>query len=250
MPTPDPFFLYPFAEAGDTTAIPNTGGSTGPVNYQYGFTPNYELNILTNPSAIPIPRQQMNQLFFDITTALQQYQSQGTYPWVAPGSGGPANYPIFARTLYNGQVWESQVATNTSVPGADANWLPISGLGAMMSSRIVEASAIPVLTADPTNVTSLILPIGNWNVYGNAGFTFTGDYTQATAWVSTTSLAIPDLSATALIETQSTGGGSDVITCPFFNVVCSAPTEVYLSVYSVFSTGTCNSYGALQAQRV
>lgn len=139
-PVPNPYFLYPFAGSSsggvDTTPIDNTGADSGTVNYQNGWTPNYAY-VSTNPASLPIPRPQMNQLFLDITYALQQLQTQGYPLWVAPASGsppvgGPTDYPIYATMAYDAgsgiQIWESQVGSNTSVPGADDNWLLISGV--------------------------------------------------------------------------------------------------------------------------
>ena len=138
MATPNPYFLYPFCSlgaSGDITPINNTGSDSGTVNYQYGFTPNYELP-QTDPSVLDVPRQQFNQLMFDVTNALQQLQTQGYPLWIAPASGsppvgGPVNYPIYSVVAYNAGsgilIYESQVSSNTSVPGADDNWIVISG---------------------------------------------------------------------------------------------------------------------------
>jgi microcystin-dependent protein len=71
----------------------------------------------------------------DITTALQQYQWQGTPLWISPASGGPAGYLLYSYVAYDAgagiQIWESQLGTtispNTSIPGSDTNWLVVSG---------------------------------------------------------------------------------------------------------------------------
>jgi hypothetical protein len=138
-PVPNPYFLYAWginSSGGvDTTPIDNTGSDSGTVNYQNGWTPNYEY-ASTNPANLPVPRPQMNQVLLDITYALQQLQTQGYPLWVAPATGsppvgGPASYPIYATVAYNAgsgiQLWQSLIASNTSVPGADNNWLLISG---------------------------------------------------------------------------------------------------------------------------
>ena len=58
------YYIYPFGtSADDLTSIPNTPPTDGSVNYQTGWTDAYELDLLTNPAALPIPRGQMNQLF-------------------------------------------------------------------------------------------------------------------------------------------------------------------------------------------
>lgn len=125
-----PYFYYPFAIDGDVTAIPITTQPSGAISYQQGWGPDYELDLLTNPSAIPVGRTTTNQLFFDITTLLQQYSQYGTPLWVtdAQNQGTPLPYPQYARVYYtDGYVYENQVAANIVPPGVDASWLRISG---------------------------------------------------------------------------------------------------------------------------
>jgi microcystin-dependent protein len=124
-----PYFYYPFAIDGDVAAIPVTTQPGGSISYQQGYGPDYEKNLLTDPTALPIGRTTMNQLFFDITTLLQQYSQYGTPPFIttSQNQGTPFPYPIYARTYYSGVVYENQVADNTATPGTDATWLPISG---------------------------------------------------------------------------------------------------------------------------
>jgi len=155
MTVANPYFLYPYAvDAGpsDVVAIDSTGGTTGPLSYQYGFTPNYEEDLSTVPSALPVPRPQFNQLMLDITSAIQQIQLAGAPLWVAPASGsppvgGPASYPIFARVAYTAgapygyQIWESQVNGNTSVPGADNNWIVVSGGRAVAPGTYIDSAS-------------------------------------------------------------------------------------------------------------
>lgn len=123
-----PYFYYPFAIDGDVAAIPVTTQPGGSISYQQGYGPDYEKNLLTDPTALPIGRTTMNQLFFDITTLLQQYSQYGTPPFIttSQNQGTPFPYPIYARTYYLGNVYENQVANNTSTPGTDDTWLKIS----------------------------------------------------------------------------------------------------------------------------
>lgn len=125
MPSPYLYFAYAFGEhADDLSAIPVTPAIDGSVSYYYGWTDPYEYNLVTNPAALPIPRGQMNQLFYDITNNLQEYQQYGTPQWV---TGNTVSYPIYSRVYYLGVVYESQVASNTVTPGTDATWRVISG---------------------------------------------------------------------------------------------------------------------------
>lgn len=124
-----PYFYYPFGIDGDLTAIPITTQPSGAISYQQGYGPDYELDLLTNPDAIPIGRTTMNQLFFDITTLLQQYSQYGVPLFIttSQNQGVPFPYPIFARVYYGGLVYENQVAANIVLPGTDDTWLVISG---------------------------------------------------------------------------------------------------------------------------
>ena len=128
------FFAYPFAIAGDKTTVPNTGNDLGPINYQYGWGTNYDLTLGVDADALPISRNQTNQLFYDVTSALQQYQSVGTPDFIPSGQtvdGDPYPYNLYARVRYpagdGGLLYESQIDTNTNTPGTDNTWLLISG---------------------------------------------------------------------------------------------------------------------------
>lgn len=122
------FYVYPFGVSGTLASIPTVDPMTGEVSYQDGFTINYERDLITDPTALPIPRDQFNQLMYDITNNLQQYQTQGTPYWITAGQnlGVSYPYPIYARVAYDAgsgmQIWENTVAANTATPGADDTW--------------------------------------------------------------------------------------------------------------------------------
>ena len=125
------YYYYPFGENADDlpAPIPVETDPSGAVSYYQGWTPPYEANLLTDPAALPIPRDQMNQLFYDITFNLQQYQQYGTPNFIttSDNQGTPFPYPIYARVYYLGEVWENQEAANTTLPGVDESWSKISG---------------------------------------------------------------------------------------------------------------------------
>ena len=128
------FYVVPFAENGNLTAIPVPTQGSGAESYNEGFTVNYEQDLIISPTtALPISRPQFNQLMFDVTNNIQQYQILGTPYWITAaqnnnGSGAtPYPYTQYARVAYDAgsgmQIWESQVNSNVSTPGADENWL-------------------------------------------------------------------------------------------------------------------------------
>jgi microcystin-dependent protein len=141
MPAPYYYYVYPFGQnADDLASIPTNAAGDGSVSYFAGWTDPYEYNLLTNPAALPIPRGQMNQLFFDITNNLQQYQQYGTPPWVV---GNTVSYPIYSRVYYSGIVYENQISNNTNTPGTDSTWKVISGnTEGVQSGTIIDFSGV------------------------------------------------------------------------------------------------------------
>lgn len=139
------YFPYAFGvSADDLTAIPDSAAIDGSVSYQDGWTQPYEYNLLTNPAALPIPRGQMNQLFYDITLNIKEYQEYGTPQWVV---GNTVQYPIYARVYYSGAVYENQVSNNTVTPGTDSTWRTISGnVGGLPIGTIIDfgGAVVPV----------------------------------------------------------------------------------------------------------
>ncbi len=126
------YFIQPFANAGDVLTIPNDTQPSGSVSYQEGFGFDYQRDLATDPDALAVPRDSMNQLFLDITTAVQQYQQLGTPNFIttSDNGGSPFSYPIYARVLYDAgsgfEVYENQVDGNTTLP-TDPSWQIISG---------------------------------------------------------------------------------------------------------------------------
>lgn len=124
------YYIYPFGQnADDLTAIPMPVAGDGSVSYYAGWTDPYEYDLLTNPAALPIPRGQTNQLFYDITNNIQQYQQYGVPFWITSSDNGGTSfpYPKYALAMYGGIVYENQVASNTATPGTDSTWLQLSG---------------------------------------------------------------------------------------------------------------------------
>jgi len=248
MPTPNPYFLYPFGGQGDDTAIPNTGGSTGNMSYQYGFTPNYEANLLTDPSAIPVPRQQMNQLFFDITTALQIIQTQGLPTYVPVGSGGAANYPLGAMVRYLNKNYISMVPTNTSVPAANNDWLQ---LGTYITTNIAAAATVSLPTSGvAVAIGAISLPPGLWRIDGNVNVGFSAVSPTAvsmSAWTSITGDPEPDHSFLGYGTPITAASDTTGCITPTVQLSLTAPASVSLYAIAFFIGGTANAFGNISA---
>jgi len=77
------FFNIPWATGGDKTAIPDVDPGSGVVNWTDGWGLNYELDQVSEPSALDVSRDAENQFKFDVTTYLKQLQQTGLLPYDA-----------------------------------------------------------------------------------------------------------------------------------------------------------------------
>lgn len=126
----DKFFGTPFATTGDKTPIATTIQSDGTVSYPEGFGPDYQRDQTTDPDAKDVPRDKMNQLFYDLSNATREYQVSGTPDFItsALNGGTPFSYSKNARVRWtDGEIYESRINANTDAPTVSASWRKISG---------------------------------------------------------------------------------------------------------------------------
>lgn len=132
------FFRFPFAVSGDKTAIPETIQPSGTVSYEEGFGADYQKTLGVDPDAKPIPRDQSNELYYDITNALRQYQTEGAPDWITAAENGGVAFPYakFAIVRYDDgsgpgfKVYMSLTTANVSTPSVagvpSVNWRIVS----------------------------------------------------------------------------------------------------------------------------
>lgn len=126
------FFRFPWATGGDRTPpVPDPVQGDGSVSYTQGWGPDYQ-RPKTDPLSKNIDRALTNATLFDITTALQEYQTNGTPDWItnAQNGGVAFPYPLGARVRYtDGFLYQSLKAANTSLPTVAADWTPVMAPG-------------------------------------------------------------------------------------------------------------------------
>ena len=130
-------------------------------------------------------------------------------------------------------------ATNDNVSAGD--------IGEVISSQITAASPNTVTTATPTNLTSISLTAGDWDVFGSISCTGT-TITQYQGAINTTSATLPDnsLLSSGVPLATSTVIGVDVLPQ---RINVSTNTTVYL-VVNFTGTGTLHASGTITARRV
>jgi len=131
---------------------------------------------------------------------------------------------------------------------SDASAAAAGYVGEVFTSSVAGASGTNIATSTATDLTSITLTAGDWDVYGNVFFTPTATLTFVAAWVSTTSATTPDVSLRA--QMQVAGIASAGLTVPVLRVNVSTSTTVYVSGFVVIASGTCKQSGAIFARRV
>lgn len=134
------FYRIPFAFSGDKTAVPDNTQPSGSVSYEQGFGPDYELDPATNPSAKDVPRDETNQLFASVTTAIRELQIFYAPDFIttALNGGSPFSYAKYARVKYtDGVVYESRVDSNTSLPTDATKWRAVTDTSSVL---VIEAA--------------------------------------------------------------------------------------------------------------
>ena len=122
-------FTVPFADSGDKAAIPDPTQVGGEVSYTEGFTLDYELDQVTEPTAKDVPRQETNQLYFDITEFLQEIQQNGlsiynaTYDYAVGAHTIGSDGILYRALLVNGPA----SVVRDPVSDASGTWLSNRG---------------------------------------------------------------------------------------------------------------------------
>lgn len=126
------FFRYLFGVAGDRVAVPDTTPVDGSVNYQAGYGFDYQ-RAQTDPLVKNIERNKLNQILYEITLGLRQYQTHGFPEFIQPVDNGglPYSYDKNSYVIWtDGQVYVSLVDANTSDPTDVTKWqLALLGAG-------------------------------------------------------------------------------------------------------------------------
>jgi len=147
-------------------------------------------------------------------------------------------------------------ATGGAVGVVDGSNAAAGRVGEFLSAQVLIGSALALVSAATTNITSLALSAGDWEVSGNICFNInpavTSVYLVATLnTVSATLPTRPNGGAFSEITTANASGNliGSLPVSPL-RVSLAAPATVYLISYATFIGGTVAAYGYLSARRV
>lgn len=147
-------------------------------------------------------------------------------------------------------------ATNgVALTGTPTNNNAAAGdVGEYVSSEILAGSAVALTTATPTNITSISLTAGDWEVHGTVALANVGTtITLVQGAINTTSAALgtPPNAGARLVWNGSVTAGTFSQSVGERRLSLSSTTTVYLVTAATFTGGTsCSGYGFIGARRV
>jgi hypothetical protein len=135
----------------------------------------------------------------------------------------------------------------------NGNAIAAGYIGEIISQNVPSASGVSLTTSTWTQITTISLTAGIWDVAGNVGFSGSNNIGVAQAAISSGSLTKPDISSV----TGYTLGGAPTFENSFSSsnvaivrVNITATTTVYLGAQANFVSGSVTAYGNIRATRV
>ena len=148
-------------------------------------------------------------------------------------------------------------SSTSGIIGTTTNNSAAAGsVGELISSVILASGSLVSLTANTsTDVTSISLTAGDWDVWGNVGFTGQGAtvVSSVQGWVSSSSSTQPDAALQTILGWVPGAALYTIIAVGLpvapLRFSLSGTTTIYLGCRSSFTTGTTSVYGGIYARR-
>ena len=164
---------------------------------------------------------------------------------------------LFALAGANANITSLTGLTGGIVGTATNDSAAVGYIGEFLSSVVLTASAVPITTITATNITSVSLTAGDWDVWGTM-------WTKPAAGTITTTAAVAVSQTSATLPTTPAIGGSFqqirglataatevcILGTGTTRISLAATTTIYLVGFIEFTTSTMSAYGSLCARRV
>jgi hypothetical protein len=162
--------------------------------------------------------------------------------------GTITNLTVTNLTVTNETAGNITFSSTSGIIGTTTNNNAAAGSVGEYVTANAATGSVSVTTDTGTDVCSISLTAGDWDIFGNVVLGFTGNATQWTCWTSLTSATPPTSDKYSIIQVASglvTISGN----APFLRVSLAGTTTVYLSCVGSFTTGTCHAGGNIYARR-
>lgn len=164
---------------------------------------------------------------------------------------GSGNFCIIQGVLFGGtaRLLDPTNITYTGGVMPSISKAATSGfIGFRSVSTIAQGSAVSLTTATPTNVTSITIGPGVFDITALVGFTGSPTGTAYQASITSTTGGTGTLGDSSLMSVDSPTSGSDTaIVIPTVRIVLSTSTTYYMTAEATFSLGSVSAYGRLSA---
>lgn len=182
-------------------------------------------------------------------------QESGGAKFMALSTGSPESSvyaPVGAQltVIDTGKIWRKNTAGSSN-----AGW---GSIGDVVQSTVVLGSAVSLSSNSQTNVTSISLPPGEWEVSGNVAFDFGGSATASRSQASisqtsatmdiTTGGAFASVGLPSTAAQANSSSNMSVHVSPI-RISLSTTTTIYLVTRVTFGAGSAAAYGHIKAVR-
>ena len=228
----------------------------------------------TTPLPIPLPVAQggtalvsttINQLLYSSAANTIAGLATGNSSVLVTSAGG---VPSLSTALPSGLTATNMSLTTPTLGAATATSLTFSpttngivgtttnnnvaagSVGEFVSSAILSSSSVSTTTSTATNLTSISLTAGDWDVWGNVTFTISVGASLIANWISSTSATIPDANVIGQQQSLTANIGTGGKNAPERRFSLSTTTTIYITGYAIFPSGTVTLCGGIYARRV
>lgn len=168
-------------------------------------------------------------------------------------AGNSTTTPKLLMQTGTGSASATPAWTATSqLPGSATNDSASAGnIGECIQSLVASGSAIALTTNTQTNITSVTLTAGDWDVEGNVSVLASGSsaITQIAGGLNNTSATLPT-DGSECYGSPSTGTSYRTgVTMPRKRFSLASGATIYLVTNTQYSSGTITAYGAIVARR-
>jgi len=173
------------------------------------------------------------------------------------GASGTGNFsgttsPTFVTpTLGSASATSISFSSTSGIIGTATNNNAAAGSVGEFQDSTLSGAINYTSTTTATNIQSLSLTAGDWDVHGYLLFSNNGSTTTlVTSALSLTSVTQTAISSTAASNTTASVTISNFSAYPYGRVSLSGTTTVYLVSTATFSAGTPQAFGGITARRI
>lgn len=166
------------------------------------------------------------------------------------GSFAGSTSPTFITPTLGAASGTSLAFSSTSgIIGTTTNNNAAAGsVGELISSVVLSSGAVGISNATATDITSIVLTAGDWDVWGNLHILGGTTNTLFVCWISSTSATVPDSSLYSQLSIPGASQWASPTPTLRFSVATTA--TIYLDGYIAYTGGSASANGGIYARRV